>query len=382
MSLKDFIAATRLMGIAKPNRFTVYFQAPNTLANAGPFAPNAMQNIALYCNRATLPGISVSTTPIRTTGEVMNVAYDRNFEPCTLTFYADIGMNAKFFFEEWINSIQDRDDRTFAYYDDYTIPKMVIDVETVNNQPAYRVELYKAYPKSVSDVVLDYANNGLMEISVTFEYRYWKSKQLNEGSETPYSRDNTGSIGDTFLNMQGGLSLGLGNFSKQGGILGQVTLGTSVLSGLINTGQQSFNTLANSIGNLNNLIPSNMSTPGIVSSISGMVGQATGYASQTGNMGIQLSTPAGINISPTTLTSIGGMLGNINTSIGPAGPISQSIAAFAPTSTAAIVSQLGTMGTQLNSVGQNLGIANSAINSGILVSALGTNGVAPNAPRG
>lgn len=382
MSLKDFISASRLMGLAKPNRFTVYFQAPNTLANAGPFAPNAMQNIALYCNRATLPGISLSTAPIRTTGEVMNVAYDRNFEPCTLTFYADIGMNAKFFFEEWINSVQSREDRTFAYYDDYTIPKMVIDVETVNNQPAYRVELYKAFPKSVSDVVLDYGNNGIMEISVTFEYRYWKSKQLNEGVETSYSSDNTTYQGDNFLNMQGGISLGMGKFNLQGGVLNQFKLGTSVLDGAIATGSQAFNTLSNSIGNLNNLIPANFSTPGIVSSISGMVTQAKNYAVQTANMGIQLATPAGLNISPSSLTNIGGQLANINSSIGPSGAISQSIANFAPTSTASIVSQLGTMGTQLNAVGANLATANNAVNAGIMVSALGTNGVAPNGPRG
>jgi len=383
MSLKDFIAASRLMGIAKPNRFTVYFQAPNTLANAGPFAPNAMQNIALYCNRAELPGISVSTTAIRTTGEVMNIAYDRNFEPFSLTFYADIGMNAKYFFEEWINSIQDRNDRTFAYYDDYTIPKMVIDVETVKNEPTYRVEMYKVFPKSVSGVQLDYANNGLMEITVTFEYRNWKSKQVVGGAETSWSSDSTG-FKDRFTNIQGGLSLGLGKFNFQGSTLSQVAvLGKSVLGGVIGQTQVAFNSLSSSISGLSNLIPGGMSTPGIVSSITGMASQARGYANQTGNMGIQLSTPAGINMSSSTLTSIGGMLGNLNTSLGPAGAISSSIANFNPSSTGAIVSQLGTMQGQLNSIGSALGSTNSAINAGILVASLGSNtGVALNGPRG
>jgi hypothetical protein len=73
----------------------------------------------------------------------------------------------------------------------------------------------------------------------------------------------------------------------------------------------------------------------------------------------------------------------VNTSIGPAGAISGSIANFNPSSTGAILTQLGTMQSQLNDIGSSLASANSAINAGILVASLGNNnGVALNGPRG
>lgn len=384
MSLKDFISASRLLGIAKPNRFSVYFQAPDTLANAGPFTPYACQNIALFCNRAELPAITLSTTPIRLTGEVLNMPYDRNFGDCTMSFYADTGMNAKYFFEEWINSIQDRDDRTFAYYDDYTIPKMVIDVETIQNEPSYRVELFDVFPKAVNSVNLDYAANGLMEITVSFEYRSWKSKQLVGGVETAWSRDSFGfNNRDPFINLQGGLSLALGR-GFQGFATGglQSSLGNAVLGGIVGTVKTSFNSLANSISGLTNIIPSEMFDAGNASLISSMSSEALNYAGVTNNMGIQLSTPGGMNISQSEMTSIGGKLQALSGAIGPSGPVNSLVQAFVPSSVGAITTQLTNMGSSLAGVGSQLADASASVNLGILNSTNAKAGVALNGPRG
>lgn len=183
MKTSDFVAKIST-GLARSNRFLVFFTPPTLISSAlngvgGTTTTDNtnLQNILLLCDTAQLPGLTINTAQIRSFGEVREIPFEFDYTPITLTFYVDADMNVKKLFDLWINSIQIKDTRTFNYYDSYTCP-MKIYVQDMAEQNRYIVEMFEAYPKSVSDVQLDYANRDVMKLQVTMMYKYWRSYQV------------------------------------------------------------------------------------------------------------------------------------------------------------------------------------------------------------
>lgn len=373
MSIRQFITTSRKTGLAKGNRFSVYFTTPKSLASNRNFTPNFNRNIALFCNRVEMPGISVSSTPIRTTGEVRNIVFDRNFESFSISFYADSSMQAKYFFDEWINSIQDRDSRVFSYYDEYVIPVMTVDMEAKDNVPRYRVRMYEVYPKSVSAITLDQANNGVVEINVTFEYKYWSSIPLFNGIELaqPNAFDKFISLVGTISNDRQGI------FSTIKNISDIANFGSSVSASI-----QSFGLIAGGVAAFPGVIPPEMVDTANTSSINSIIGTANTLSNAVTNIGIQLNSPAGLNIDNAALTTIVGQFGNLNTLIGATGNIRKAITLFTPSSIGAIATQLGTISTNVDLARTSvLGIATNT-NAAIQRSTNNSpEGVASNGPK-
>lgn len=178
-------------GLARSNRFLVSLTPPSKVISglegqgSANVDNNRLQNILLLCDSAQLPGVTLNTTPIRSFGEVREIPYELNFEPITLTFFVDAEMNVKKLFDLWLLSAQIGDTRKFNYYDSYTCP-MKIYVQDMAEQNRYIVEMFEAYPKTVSAVQLDYANRDVMKLTVTMMYKYWRSHQVayNFGPET------------------------------------------------------------------------------------------------------------------------------------------------------------------------------------------------------
>ena len=77
---KDFISEIKTQGLARTNRFTVEIAPPSE-------GPAVARRILLFCEQASLPGISYASTSNRTYGELREVPYDRLFEPITLQFH-------------------------------------------------------------------------------------------------------------------------------------------------------------------------------------------------------------------------------------------------------------------------------------------------------
>lgn len=182
MKVTDFISALS-SGAAKTNRFTVIMTPPTGIRNSvlSGGDNSSLQKILLLCDAAQLPGININTTPTRTFGEVREIPYEFNYEPVTLSFYVDAGMNVKRMFDAWIQSIQLGDSRKFAYYNDY-VTTMSVFVQDNTEKNRYIVDMFEAYPKTVSAVQMDYSSRELMKINVTMMYKYWRSSQLDNGA--------------------------------------------------------------------------------------------------------------------------------------------------------------------------------------------------------
>jgi hypothetical protein len=164
---KDFIAEIKTQGLARTNRFSVMFTPPKVMNEDN-------RRLMLFCEKASLPGINYATTSVRTFGETRETPYDRMFEPMQLTFHVDKKMTVKSIFDQWIGYIQNPQNRTFGWYNQYITP-MTISVQDLEDNVTYLVMLQECYPKSVSAVQLDAEGKDTMRLDVTMQYKYWNA---------------------------------------------------------------------------------------------------------------------------------------------------------------------------------------------------------------
>lgn len=171
--LQDFKSIALSDGISKTNRFYVELYPPRLINNnIEPFT-SKLKMIRMMCDTAQLPGVNLSTTPMRTFGESVEVPYEKLFDQVSLTFYVDKQMYVKKLFDSWIESIQGLD-RIINYPADYKADMTIYVFDTQENS-YYNVKLYEAFPKTIGAISLDYSARDIMKLNVTFSYRYYET---------------------------------------------------------------------------------------------------------------------------------------------------------------------------------------------------------------
>lgn len=190
-------------GFSRTNRYAVYFDNPSVMINT-----SNLPMILMFCDRIDLPGLNLNTTQIREYGEIREMPYEFNYDPIPMSFYVDTDMMVKTYFDRWIKSVQNPTNRNFNYYKDYTCGKMSIEVQDLNDNTKYKVELFDAYPKTLFPVSMGYENKEIMRMQVVMAYRYWRSAPMNSqaavsvGSINPFN-PNSGSSVFNLSNPQG-----------------------------------------------------------------------------------------------------------------------------------------------------------------------------------
>jgi len=184
MKISDFVSSMS-SGMARTNRFSVVMDIPSSARAVNGITP--FKTLLLFCDQASLPGLQVNATPIRIFGEVRETPTEFNYEPVTLSFYVDQKMHVKSWFDNWITSIQNGNERTFKYYDEYVCKQMQILVQDTLDQSRYQVTLYEVWPKNVGSIQLDYAGKDIMKLSVTLQYKYWNYVAI----DAPVGNENT-----------------------------------------------------------------------------------------------------------------------------------------------------------------------------------------------
>lgn len=245
--IDKFISQVKTRGIAKTNRYEVIIPFPRN--SNFPIPPDMMELGNLFCDQVNLPGINVATTAMRTFGEVREMPYEKMFEPVTFSFYVDTDMQLKMAFDKWMALISNPIDRTIGYYNDY-VKDIDIYVKTVGDQSPYMITLYEAYPKAVQSIQLDSGGKEIMKMTVTMQYKYWYSRELQSSTSagkplpsTPAIRDrqsvNTGTgyvfgenyslFGNSFTNASNGRTSnsaagGMGSFDPPKSTFSQISL--------------------------------------------------------------------------------------------------------------------------------------------------------------
>lgn len=171
--INEFIAQVKRGGLSRSNRFHVMFQPPF-------LNPSVVGLVALLCDQVQIPGTNFSTSQNRVFGEYRETAYERLYEPISMSFYVDRAMAVKELFDEWMDNIQDPNTRLFNYYANY-ITDITVFVEDLENGVRYKVTMFEAYPKSIGAIQLDTTSKDIMKMNVNFVYKYYMTERVEEG---------------------------------------------------------------------------------------------------------------------------------------------------------------------------------------------------------
>lgn len=195
--LSDFISYVKTKGLAKTSHFGVFF----TPIGSGTSSNSNINSLLLLCSQANLPGINIATTPGRIYGETFEFGYEKNYSQVTMNFYVDSKFEVKKLFDSWAKEIYDPKTRTWGFYKDYTTTVDIF-AHNMEHKVVYKVTLHEAYPKTIQDIQLDYMGTGLMNLQVTFAYKYFEV----EDSYQQISSDKPGNAGVKPDSLKGVLS--------------------------------------------------------------------------------------------------------------------------------------------------------------------------------
>jgi hypothetical protein len=191
-------------GVARGNRYAVYITHPSkgmnsflkfdpaTLlsnlisgdgVNLGDFISDP-RDMFLLCQSASLPGKRITTTEATHNHNRTKKPYSMMTEEVTMSFLLTNDYYVKRYFDMWQNMIIDDsgDHYKTMYKRDYSTDVTIQQLSTSNDfVPGYSIQLLNAYPIQVSSVELSNGGDGLLEVSVTWEYDNWKTVGLTDG---------------------------------------------------------------------------------------------------------------------------------------------------------------------------------------------------------
>ena len=176
-------SANMSRGFARPNLFRV---------SINKVSPSSQGKYQMSCFQAQIPGHSIATTD-KDIG-FRSIAYQKIFSDVILGFYVDSDMSQLKFWQEWIDTIVDKETNHHMYYKDY-IGRVTITQENRAGDDVATWTLHDAYPKQVDPIQLDYGtNDAVMTCNATITYRHFTVDWLtvadvNERKEVLYAEN-------------------------------------------------------------------------------------------------------------------------------------------------------------------------------------------------
>jgi len=139
-----------------------------------------------FCYNIEMPSRNIDTKAFQTYGPKREVAYAYSFPgEVTASFYADKYLRQRTFFEMWQNSIMDQATHNMHFYDEYVGGIRIYQLgafsgEADRDRISYGVELFEAFPKTITAVPFDYGSEDIQKISITFSFRNWINLSLDQ----------------------------------------------------------------------------------------------------------------------------------------------------------------------------------------------------------
>ena len=172
---KDIISfRNSVREVARPNQFQVELDFPVGLA---PASPSKLAEFGTFLVKgANLPASTVGTVEVPYRGRVLKIAWDRTFEPWTVTVINDEGFKLRNAFEEWSDKISELAENrsTFANATLYQTSAVVRQLSRKGGDiKSYKFE--GIYPVNISAIDLAWdSNDAAEEYTVEFAVQYWE----------------------------------------------------------------------------------------------------------------------------------------------------------------------------------------------------------------
>jgi hypothetical protein len=177
---------------AKTSKFEVLISPPSFIADLQTY------DLRFQCESTELPAYNLNTVENRQYGVGLPVASTpAAFADITLTFICAGDMWEKKLFDRWMNSVIPINNYNPRYKDEYTTSKIeinqyteVADNPNMQSQKIYSAVLFNAFPVSIGALSLNWADDGIHRLPVTFKYDYWlpgnfnAAKPLNQQNKT------------------------------------------------------------------------------------------------------------------------------------------------------------------------------------------------------
>lgn len=225
--IDEFRSVMARKGVARNNLYKVIITPPRGLISAAqalnlPIDPGDVEDITLYCDSITLPGISLATIDARPYGYGPSElkAHTPIFQPISATFIVDAKGYTLSFFRNWMRGIVNYTTegkavfsssvngmRAFeaAYKADYetnisiyVVSGQVSSSSTneLNLEVVSKTVVNRAFPTDIGAVQLSYGfNDQYLTIPVSFSYFDWYSENLDQSGNRSATREEAGSAG-------------------------------------------------------------------------------------------------------------------------------------------------------------------------------------------
>lgn len=172
-NINRFIAELGAGGVAHQHRYEVVFG--NTRSGRILFNRAGQEKLNVRLENVTLPGSVIGSTPINLQGIDREIPYGRIYDgDFKLVYLEDSKYSARKLFDDWQNRIID--DTTFQlnYYNDYVCDEVNIVMYTLDDRPAYEINLYDVFPKTINALELSGNSEEFVRTDVDLSFRRWK----------------------------------------------------------------------------------------------------------------------------------------------------------------------------------------------------------------
>jgi hypothetical protein len=183
-SLANFQAQVKSRGLARVNRFEILIKPPR-YTNKNINNQNA-RLVSLFAEVSNMPPINISVRPLKIyAGPTYQrpIGSEYGGDGISMTFHVDREMKVKRFFDDWMETIIDRNTYEVAFQDVYRTDITINQLDE-RDRITYGIDLLEAFPRSMNLMELNQsAQNQTHRLNVIFAYRYWRRTDIEARRE-------------------------------------------------------------------------------------------------------------------------------------------------------------------------------------------------------
>lgn len=177
MNISDIYKQVLKRGIAKLNRFQLEITEPPKVSKNDKFikygVSNFINELNFQCEEVNIPGVNIETNE-----DLFITPTKKTVSELKVTIRVGSDMKEKKFFDAWMDNIVNEDTYIIEYLDNIKTNINVYKMSDDLKQKLYGVQIIDAFPKTISDIVLNQSSNEYMTFDVNFVFRKMKRLQL------------------------------------------------------------------------------------------------------------------------------------------------------------------------------------------------------------
>jgi len=170
---------------AKTDKFDVSITIPNALTSLG----FGTRELSFQCEAAELPGKNITMIEYRHYAFTQRIPHQIIYPEIALTFYCNGQLEEKKFFDAWLDTMIPSNTGLVNYYSDdngsmnYSAPVTINQYSQRANENGsprliYGCQLIDAIPTSIASLPLNWAEDSVHRLQVTFAYKKWTNIEL------------------------------------------------------------------------------------------------------------------------------------------------------------------------------------------------------------